>query len=345
VHPRPPGIGRDVALVESPGLAEPLPVRGHLLLGGALVLGIGSGVAGLVLAIVVAWHYAHVPWLHFPSSPGLLAAAAGLSLLGYACKAYGWERLFAAHERPQPLALAAALGGASVTGLALPGRFDDVVRIAIVRRFRHCPAGIRALCLSLFMLGLVDAVALVPLAVVAAALSGDSLALRFGLVLVVGVGLAAGAVIVVLPRLATTSPVVRFRLGRWLGPRTASSREAFEAWALVSTCWLARAVGLVFLFAALGLGFSPSLALLFLCASSAAAALPIGPGGTATQAGAGAAVLIASGVGGSEAVGAAVASQVLGIVVGALIFFVAAAWRMSSRWAPPHRAIPVLESR
>jgi uncharacterized membrane protein YbhN (UPF0104 family) len=344
VCPRPRGSGRDMALVvRSP--SPTLPVRRHLLLGSALVLGIGSGVVGLVAAIVVAGHYAHAPWPHLPSSPGLLVAAAGLSLLGYTCKAYGWERLFAAHERPQPLALAAALGGASVTGLALPGRFDDLVRIAIVRRFRDCPAGIRALCLSLFMLGLIDAVALVPLAIVAAALSGDSLALRLGLVLVVGVGLAAGAVVVVLPRLATTSPVVRFRLGRWIGPRTASSRDAFEAWALVSTCWLARAVGLVLLFASLGLGFSPALALLFLCASSAAAALPLGPGGSATQAGAGAAVLIASGVGGSEAVGAAVASQVLGIVVGALIFLVAAAWRTSSRWAPPYRALPALGSR
>lgn len=317
-------------------------MRGHLLSGSVLAFGIGSGVVGLVLALVVAGHYVHVPRPHFPSSPGLLVAAGSLSLLGYACKAYGWERLFAAHERPQPLALAAALGGASVTGLALPGRFDDVVRIAIVRRFRDCPAGIRALCLSLFMLGMVDAVALVPLALVAAALSGDSLALRLGLVFVVGVGLAAGAVIVVLPRLAATTPVVRFRLGRWISPRTASSRQAFEAWALVSTCWLARAVGLVLLFAALGLGFSPGLALLFLCAGSAAAALPIGPGGTATQAGAGAAVLIASGVGGSEAVGAAVASQVLGIVVGAAIFVIAAAWRTSSRWAPPYRAVPAL---
>ncbi len=323
--------------------------RGHLLRyarspGGVLSLGLGAGFAGLVVAVVAAGRYAHVPWPHFPSSPGLLVAAGGLSLLGYACKAYGWERLFAAHERPQPLALAAALGGASVTGLALPGRFDDVVRIAIVRRFRECPAGIRALCLSLFMLGLVDAVALVPLAVVAVALSGDSLALRLGLVFVVGVGLAAGAVLVVLPRLAATRPVVRFRLGRWIGPRTASSRDAFEAWALVSTCWVARAVGLVLLFAALGLGFSPALALLFLCASSAAAALPIGPGGTATQAGAGAAALIAAGVGGSEAVGAAVASQVLGIVVGALIFATAAAWRTSSWWAPPYRAAPALGS-
>jgi Lysylphosphatidylglycerol synthase TM region len=312
---------------------------------GPLVLSVGSGVVGIALVAVAARQYAPAPWPSLPVSPGLLAAAGGLSLLGYTFKAYGWKRLFAANERPQPLALAAALGGASVTSLALPGRFDDVVRIAIVRRFRDCPAGVRALCLSLFMLGLVDAVALVPLAIVAAVLSGDSLALRLGLVFVVGVGLAAGAVIVALPRLTASSTVVRFRLGRWVRPRTASLREAFEAWALVSACWLTRALGLCILFAALGLGFSLALALLFLCASSAAAALPIGPGGTATQAGAGAAALIASGVGVGEAAGAAVASQVLGILVGASIFLFAAAWRSGVRLTPPYRAVSAVASQ
>jgi hypothetical protein len=122
-------------------------------------------------------------------------------------------------------------------------------------------------------------------------------------------------------------------------------REAFEAWALVSACWLARALGLCVLFAALGLGFSLALALLFLCASSAAAALPIGPGGTATQAGAGAAALIASGVGVGEAAGAAVASQVLGILVGASIFLFAAACRSGLRLTPRYRAVSAVASR
>jgi hypothetical protein len=315
---------------------------------GRFALGAGSVVVATVVAILAARQLAHmVP------APGsltlgpvtLLVAAALLSLLGYVFKAYGWRRLFAAHERPKALELAAALGGASVTALALPGRFDDVVRIAIVRRFRGCPAGVKALCLSLFMLGLVDAAALAPLALAAAALPGHSLALRLGLVFLVGVGLAAGALIIGLPRLTACGPVVRFRLGRWVRPRAASLRDAFEAWVFVSACWLTRAVGLCLLFAALGLGFSLTLALLFLCASSAAAALPVGPGGTATQAGAGAAVLIASGVGIKEAVGAAVASQVLGILVGASILLFATAWRTSLRLTPPRPALSTMGSR
>ena len=272
--------------------------------------------------------------------PLLLVAAGALSLLGYALKAYGWERLFAPSERPRPLALAAAMGGASVTAIVLPGRLDDVVRIAIVRRFRDCPAGVRALCLSLAMLGLIDAVALAPLALTAAVLPGQSTTLRVGLALLGCAGLAAAALVLAAPRIAERRSLLRFRLGRWLQPRTTSSRDAVAAWGLVSACWLTRVVGLVLLFGALGVGFSFTLALLFLCASSAAAALPLGPGGTATQAGAGAAVLIASGLSVSEAVGVAAASHGLGIIVGAAIFVGASTWRTGVRLAPRYRPHP-----
>jgi uncharacterized membrane protein YbhN (UPF0104 family) len=303
---------------------------------GRLALTALAGLSVFALAAMAGRHFAETPWPLSRGNPGLLVAAGALSLLGYTFKAYGWERLFAAHERPRPLALAASMGGASVAALALPGRFDDVVRIAIVRRFRGCPAGVRALCLSLFMLGLIDAVALAPLATTAAALPGHSIAVRIGLVLLVGVGLGAAAVIIALPKLTTTNKhLLRFRLGRWLRPRTTSLRDALEAWMLVSACWLTRVVGLVVLLGALGVGFSFTLALLFLCASSAAAALPLGPGGTATQAGAGAAALVVSGLSTSEAVGVAVASQALGLLVGGSIFLFATAWRTGVRLVAP----------
>jgi len=57
---------------------------------------------------------------------------------------------------------------------------------------------------------------------------------------------------------------------------TTSIRGATEAWALVSACWLVRAVALFLLLGTLGIGFSFPLALLFLCAGAAVAALPIG---------------------------------------------------------------------
>ena len=263
-------------------------------------------------------------------------------MLGYGLKAHAWRRLFALRERPQALALAAASGGAAVSGLALPGRFDDVVRIAIVRRFRDCPAGVRTLCLSLAMLGLIDTVALAPLALTASVLPGHSPGVRVGLAALGGVGLVAATLVLFLPRATASRRLLRFRLGRWLHPRTPSRRQALQAWALLSACWLTRVVGLLFLLGALGIGLSLTLVLLFLCASSAAAALPLGPGGAATQAGAGTAVLIASGVGASEAVGVAVAVQAVGILVGGSIFLVAA---ISHAWPPGWQPEPVREIR
>jgi uncharacterized membrane protein YbhN (UPF0104 family) len=305
-----------------------------------LVFTAASAVLALALAAVAARYFADTSWPLFRAQPGLLVAAGALSLLGYVFKAYGWRQLFAANERPRPLALAAANGGASITALALPGRFDDVVRIAIVRRFQTCPAGIRTLCLSLGMLGLIDSAALAPLAFAAAVLPGHSLGVRLGLVLLAAVGFAAAALVFALPRIAQGRRLLRFRVGRWLSPRTTSLRDASLSWALVSGCWLTRAGGLVVLLGALGVGYSVSLALLYLCVSSAAAALPIGPGGTATQAGAGAAVLIAAGVGVPEAVGVAVAVQLVGILIGGSIFLSAAAWRTGLRLAPRDRSAP-----
>jgi uncharacterized membrane protein YbhN (UPF0104 family) len=308
---------------------------------GRLVFTVGTAAIALVLAILTARRFAETSWPFSRGHPGLLAAAAGLFLVAYALKVQAWGRLFAADERPHPLALAAANGGAAVMGLALPGRFDDALRIAIVRRYPGCPVGIRSLCLSLAMLGLIDAAALAPLALAAAALPGSALEVRAGLAVVCGAGVAAGVFVVMLPRLAASRQFVRFRLGRWLRLRTTSLGDASGAWLLVCSYWLVRAMGLLLILGTLGVGFSFPLAVLYLCAGSAAGALPIGPAGAATQAGASAAVLVASGVGASQAVGAAVAVQALGILCGAAIFLVASLLQTRVGHALPVARAPV----
>jgi hypothetical protein len=269
----------------------------------------------------------------------LLVAAGLLLLIAQALKALGWARLFRLEERPTPLALAAGNGGAALIGVVLPGRFDDAMRIAVVRRYPGCPAGVRALALSLVMLGLIDSAALAPLASVGAAFPGAGTGVRAGLAVVAAGGLAASAVIVALPRLAASRRALHFRLGRWLSPRTTSLRRASEAWALVSACWLVRAVAVYLLLGTLGIGFSFPLALLFLCAGAAAAALPIGPAGAATQIGAGATALIASGVGASAALAAAVSIAALGVLSGAAILLLAVAW-CTGTWLTPTRMRP-----
>src|SRR5213076_2958857 len=125
-----------------------------------------------------ARHFATTSWPLSDGEPGVLVAA-GLLLLGaQALKAFGWARLFSLEERPTPLALAAGNGGAALIGVVLPGRFDDAMRIAVVRRYPGCPAGVRAISLSLVMLGLIDSVALAPLAFAAAFSPGAGWAVR-----------------------------------------------------------------------------------------------------------------------------------------------------------------------
>jgi hypothetical protein len=294
---------------------------------GQWVLAAGSGVLVIALALLAARHFATTSWPLASGDPGLLVAAGLLLLLAQIFKAYGWGRLFTVDERPNVLALAAGNGGAALIGVVLPGRFDDAMRVAVVRRYPGCPSGVRALCLSLVMLGLIDSAALAPLAFTAAVIPGAGMGMRVGLAVVAAAGVAAAAVILALPRLAASRRALRFRLGRWLNPRTTSRRAASEAWGLVSACWLLRAVALFLLLGTLGVGFSFPLALLFLCAGAAAAALPIGPAGTATQVGASGAALIASGVGGSQALAVAVSVGALGILAGGAIFLFAVAWR------------------
>ena len=349
--PLPPGsrVQRDpLAAIAVPLAPIVLEGRYRLLVGALWRLGrsrrgrwavaAGSGALVLALALLAARHFATTSWPLASGDPGLLVAAGLLLLLAQAFKAYGWGRLFTPDERPKALALAAGNGGAALVGIVLPGRFDDAMRVAVVRRYPGCPAGVRVLCLSLVMLGLIDSAALAPLAFAAAVFPGAGTAIRAGLAVVAVAGVAAAVVVLALPRLAASRRALRFRLGRWLSPRTTSRRAASQAWALVSACWLVRGVALFLLLGTLGIGFSAPLALLFLCAGAAAAALPIGPAGAATQVGAGGAALVASGVGASQALGVAISVGALGVFSGAAILLFAVAWRTGLSLLPSRAA-------
>ncbi|HZS25556.1 MAG TPA: lysylphosphatidylglycerol synthase domain-containing protein [Gaiellaceae bacterium] len=301
-------------------------------------LTVGSMLVTAGLAVLAVRHFAGTPWPLSRGEPGLLVAAGLLLLLAQALKALGWGRLFRGGERPSALALAAGNGGAALVGVVLPGRFDDVTRVAVVRRYPGCPAGVRVLCLSLVMLGLLDSVALAPLALAGAVIPGTGLAARAGLGVVAAGGIAATALIVALPRLTKTKAVLRFRLGRWVKPRTTSLRAAAEALALVAGCWVVRAVAVFLLLGGLGIGFSLSRTLLFVCAGAAAAALPIGPAGAATQIGAAGASLVAAGVGTTAAFGAAVSMGALGVLSGTFVMVFALTWTSGAALARHARA-------
>lgn len=293
--------------------------------------------ATTVTALTVR-HYATQGWPLAGANSWLVAAAGVLFLVAFALKGAGWRRLLARAERPGSHALAAANAAASVTGLALPGRFDDVVRIAVARRFSS-RAGLGALCLSLVVVGLIDSAALSPLASVAAGVTNVSVGVQAALAVVGAAGVAAAAVVLLLPRVSRSTRLDRFRLARWLGRNSSPGRESTRAWAIVSCSWLVRALALYLLLGTLGIGHSFPLALLFLSASAGASVLPLGPAGAATQAGAGAAVLAIAGVPVSEAVAFGLAAQALLVLAGGATVVIAGVWEARLRLAAARAAL------
>src|SRR5919106_6773151 len=188
---------------------------------GRFAVSLGLGLSTTAILAVAGHSLLDSGWPLARGNAGIVTAVGLLFMIAYGFKAYGWRRLFRPNERPGPLALAAAGGGASIMGVALPGRFDEVVRIAIVRRYPGCPVCVRGLCLSLVTLGLIDTVALSPLATAAAAFPGSSPAVRAGFAVIGIGGVAAAAVVLVLPRLSARTRLARFRICGWLPPPAA----------------------------------------------------------------------------------------------------------------------------
>ena len=286
-----------------------------------------SSAVSLALAIlttgilaVAARSLVHSGWPFANANPALLAATALLFLLAYGFKAYGWRRLFRAFERPGPFALAAAGGGASIMGVALPGRFDEMIRVAIVRRYPGCRVSVRGVRLTLVTLGLIDTVALAPLAIAAAeAFLGNSPAVRAGFAVVGIGGVGAALVVLALPRLSARRSLAKFRIVGWLAPRATPWREAAWAWVSSSrpgSSESSRSSSC----STPSESASRSPAIMFICAGAASAAIPIGPAGAATQITAGTTLLVVSGIDAPQALGFALAAQALLIFSGASIF-------------------------
>jgi Lysylphosphatidylglycerol synthase TM region len=283
----------------------------------------------LVTVGLVARHFARTGWPLHRANMWLVGAAALIFVGAYAAKAWGWQRLFSDEQRPAVLTLAAAGGAASVGGIALPGRCDEVIRVAVVRRCRRRTASFGAVALSLFVLGLIDSAAMTPLAAVALAAVHLSGWLQVGLAVIVATGIAAAALVLALPRIARFGFVTRFRVGNWLREHATPRREAVWAWVAVVLSWLLRSLATFVLLAALGLGFDYALALAFVCASAASAVLPVAPAGAAMQAGAGAAILIAAGVRSEDAIAFGIAAQALVIAAGAAFVLALGAWHLA----------------
>jgi hypothetical protein len=242
----------------------------------------------------------------------VLAGAAGY-LASFGFRAVGWRRMFPSRQRPDSARCLAACGAAAASGTVLPFRLDYLVKVSVLRRLRGVTLGLDTIVLSVLALGIVDAVAMLPLAISAIATSGP--VLRAPLTVVVLFCVCCLAVLIAGPRLVRLPLVHRSKrvttICRRLGDHAAHTRSTLVAGVFLFGCWSTRAVGSACLLAALGAGFSLTLALVILCMAGATSILTMTAGGAIAGMGATAGVLFALGVSKDVAINFSLASGLL----------------------------------
>lgn len=255
-----------------------------------------------------SWPLAHARAL-------LVAIAAGCYLTSFVARARGWHRLFPCEQQPDQARCLASVGAAAASGVVLPFRLDYLVKIATIRRLGGVRVGLEAIAFSIVSLGMVDAVAMLPLSISATATNSTSF--RGPLLIVVAFGLACCALLIASARLVRLPLLRRSRRLRGVSDHVAAHRavggrrNAIVAGLYLFTCWTTRAVGSVLLLSALGFHFAPSTTLCVLCLSAAAGVIPITAGGAAANVGATAGILLALGVGKDIAINFSLASTLL----------------------------------
>ena len=286
--------------------------------------GIAFCVLSLGACVLVARRLSEASWpldgAHLP----LVLLAAGAYLASFGFRAFGWHRLFPSRERPDRARCLAACGAAAASGVVLPFRLDYVVKISTLRLLGGVRLGLETIAISIVALGMVDAVAMLPLAIFALATSGP--VLRGPLIVVVLFCIGCLAILTLGQRVTRLPLVGRSDRLQAVYRRTADttrlSWSTFVAGLLLLGCWTSRALGSTLLLSALGVGFSPTLALVVLCMGAAASILPITAGGAVVSMGTTAGVLFAVGVEKGAAVNFALASGLLltgaALVAGAL---------------------------
>jgi uncharacterized membrane protein YbhN (UPF0104 family) len=298
--------------------------RRFLRLGSALPGPVGNRrwILSLVFALVtlaalalVSQRLTHTNWPLANATPWLVALAACCYFSSYVLRARGWHRLFPAEHRPDQARCLASVGAAAASGAVLPFRLDYVVKIGTLRKLGGRQISFDAIAMSIISLGIVDAVAMLPLSLWAIATSAH--ALRAPLLVVVVFGLGCAALLLASGKLMQLAVLRRSdRLGamaaRIAKHRTHEGRRsATIAGLYLLTCWTARAAGSVSLLSGLGFAFSPTTALCVLCLGAAAGVLPITAGGAVVNVGAATGILMLLGADKDLAINFSLASGLL----------------------------------
>jgi uncharacterized membrane protein YbhN (UPF0104 family) len=277
-------------------------------------------VLALAACVLAARHLTSASWPLEHAQPGLVFAAGGAYVAAFGFRALGWRQVFRPDQRPDSARCLAACGLASASGTVLPFRLDYLVKVGTIRRLGGVTLGLDTIVLSIVTLGVVDAVALLPLAISAFASGGTAFLAPLAVVVLFCLGCLG--VLLAGPRLVRLPLVHRSRRATIVCQRVAVSsavtRSTFGAGTLLFGCWISRICGGTFLLMALGAGFSPHFVLIVLCMAGMMSILPITAGGGVATLGATAGVLLALGVSKDVAINFSLASALL-VTVAALM--------------------------
>ena len=136
-----------------------------------LVAGTAFVLLTAAASILVARKLTHASWPLDNAQPLLVAAAASAYLVSFLFRARGWHRLFPPGDCPGQAGCLASVGAAAAGGAVLPFRLDYLIKIGTLRRLGGVRIGFEAIVLSIISLGMIDAIAMLPLSISATALS------------------------------------------------------------------------------------------------------------------------------------------------------------------------------
>jgi uncharacterized membrane protein YbhN (UPF0104 family) len=209
----------------------------------------------------------------------------------------------------------ASVGAAAASGAVLPFRLDYAIKVGTLRRLGGIRIGLEAIALSIVSLGMVDAVAMLPLSISATVTSSANF--RGPLLVVVTFGIACCVLLVARDQVVRLPLLRRSRRLQTVADHVSTHRtrhgrrSAVAAGCYLFACWTTRAFGTALLLSALGFAFSPTTALCVLCLSAAAGVVPVTAGGAVANVGATAGILLALGVGKNIAINFSLASGLL----------------------------------
>jgi len=277
--------------------------------------GVGFTLVTITACVLLGQRLTHSSWPLAHARMPLIAPVVLCYFGSFILRARGWRRLFPVGQQPDQARCLASVGAAAASGVVLPFRLDYLVKIGTLRRLSGVRIGLEAIALSIVSLGMVDAVAMLPLSVSATATS--SAGFRGPLLIVVAFGLGCcvlllgSAWLVRLPLLRRSRRLQRVSDHVAAHRTKRGRRSAILAGLYLFACWTTRAVGSALLLNALGFAFSPRTALCVLCLSAAAGVIPITAGGAVANVGATAGILLALGVGKDVAINFSLASGLL----------------------------------